>query len=127
MCHVSQRPDSRWREIRACNDNAKVVNGHKLFADVYFFSLNGGHPVALDMYKLGRRLAAARELRDLTQQALANRAGLTQATIARIEKGRKPGLRLDTIVAVAEALGVSLDALVGKEADNELLSAATAR
>ena len=83
--------------------------------------------MALDMYKLGRRLAAARELRDLTQQELANRAGLTQATIARIEKGRKPGLRLDTIVAIAEALGVSLDALVGKDADNELLSAATAR
>ena len=80
-------------------------------------------PVVLDMYKLGRRIAAARELRDLTQHELAHRAGLTQATIARIEKGRKPGLRLETIVAIAETLGVSLDVLVGREAEGELFSA----
>jgi transcriptional regulator with XRE-family HTH domain len=84
-------------------------------------------PVALDMYTLGRRIAAARELRDLTQHELAARAGLTQATIARLEKGRKPGLRLETIVAIAEALGVSLDALVSREAEGDVFSATIAR
>jgi transcriptional regulator with XRE-family HTH domain len=82
--------------------------------------------VTLDMYTLGRRIAAARELCDLTQHELATRAGLTQATIARIEKGRKPGLRLETIVAIAETLGVSLDALVSRAAEGDVFPATIA-
>jgi transcriptional regulator with XRE-family HTH domain len=77
--------------------------------------------MAVDMYKLGRRIAAMREFRDLTQQELADRAGLTQATIARIEKARKSRVQLDTIVAIAEALQVSMDHLLegGQELDSE--------
>ena len=66
----------------------------------------------VDYYQLGRRVAAARELADLTQQGLANKAGLTQATVARLEKGRKPGVRVETLVAIARALNVSVDYLL---------------
>jgi DNA-binding XRE family transcriptional regulator len=38
---------------------------------------------------LGRRVAETRELRDMTQQELAKASGLTQTTIARVEKGHK--------------------------------------
>jgi transcriptional regulator with XRE-family HTH domain len=67
----------------------------------------------VDYHQLGRRIAAARELADLTQQGLAQKAGLTQATIGRIEKGRKPGVRVETLVAIAQALRVSADSLLG--------------
>ena len=71
--------------------------------------------VLMDFFQLGRRLAASRELADLTQQELAERAGVTQATIARIERGRIPGFRVETLVMVAEALGVSVDYLLGRK------------
>jgi transcriptional regulator with XRE-family HTH domain len=71
--------------------------------------------MALDLYQLGRRIAASRELRDLTQQQLADRADLTQATIARIEKGRKPGVHVQTLVAIADVLDVSTDYLLGRD------------
>ena len=114
----------------ACHYLLSVINMSMDINDLrlYIFAIDKeGLPVALDMYKLGRRIAAARELRDLTQHELATRAGLTQATIARIEKGRKPGLRLETIVAIAETLGVSLDGLVSRETEGELFSAPVAR
>ena len=83
--------------------------------------------MTLDLHKLGRRIAAMRELRDMTQQELANRAGLTQAAIARIEKARKPRVQLATVVAIAEVLGVSVDYLIGKDPESALLPAAMAR
>ncbi len=83
------------------------------------------------MYQLGRRIASYRELRDLTQQELAVKAGLTQTTIARVEKARKPRVMLDTIVSIAEALNVGVDQLLGRdkaslleEKASELLAAA---
>ena len=67
----------------------------------------------LDMYKLGRRLAASRAMADLTQKELADRAGITQAAIARIEKGKRPQVSIGTLYALARALGASLDEWVG--------------
>jgi|SoiMethySBSTD1v2_1073268.scaffolds.fasta_scaffold355650_2 transcriptional regulator with XRE-family HTH domain len=74
----------------------------------------------LDMYKLGRRIAAARVLADLTQQALADRAEIPQSALARIERGRRPQLSVGTLYAIAQALGVSTDYLLGlKEEEDE--------
>lgn len=80
----------------------------------------------IDFHGLGRRVAAIRELRDLTQQELAEKAGLTQAAVARVEKARKPRVQLATVVAIAEALGVSVDYLLEKESDRNPLPAALA-
>ena len=74
----------------------------------------------LDMYKLGRRMAAARVMADLTQQELAERAGIPQSAVARIERGKRPQLSVGTLYAIAQALGVSTDYLLGlKEEDDE--------
>ena len=74
----------------------------------------------LDMYKLGRRIAAGRVLADLTQQALADRAEIPQSALARIERGRRPQLSVGTLYAIAQALGVSTDYLLGlKEEEDE--------
>ena len=68
----------------------------------------------LDLDKLGRRIAARRAWKRMSQQELAKEADLTQATIARIERGRKPGVHVQTLVAIADALGVSVDYLLGR-------------
>lgn len=74
----------------------------------------------LDMYKLGRRIAAARVMVDLTQQKLAERAGIPQSALARIERGKRPQLSVGTLYAIAQALGISTDYLLGpKEEDDE--------
>jgi transcriptional regulator with XRE-family HTH domain len=68
-----------------------------------------------DPYMLGRRIATSRELVDITQAQLAEKAGLTQVTIARIERGSAKGFRVETLIAIADALNVSLDSLAGRE------------
>jgi DNA-binding XRE family transcriptional regulator len=50
-------------------------------------------------------LVALREERGLTQVQLAERSGLAQSTISKIEKGRVRNLELKTIVRIATALG----------------------
>ena len=70
---------------------------------------------ALDMQQLGRRIRSERVLRGWTQNELADHAQLTQASIARIELGRNPGLRADSLFMIAEALQVSTDYLMGRE------------
>ncbi len=51
----------------------------------------------MDMRQLGRHLAAMRALADFTQQQLADKAQVTQATIARIERGGLQNVRVKTL------------------------------
>ena len=62
---------------------------------------------------LGARIAEHRLNRRMTQEELAQRAGLSKRTIERIEKA-EPGLRLSAFVAVCQVLGLTsgFDALV---------------
>lgn len=71
-----------------------------------------GADMELDVFQLGRRIAAMRELRDMTQKDLAKASGLTQATIARVEKGHKRRMELNTVVKIASALDVGVDDLL---------------
>lgn len=54
-----------------------------------------------------------RDLRGLTQAALAEKAGLGRVTVAEIETGRKQG-SVATLRALGRALGVQMDDLVGQ-------------
>jgi transcriptional regulator with XRE-family HTH domain len=56
-------------------------------------------------------LLRARQSSALTQAALADRAGTSRVTIARLESGRAHDARLSTIVGVCEALSLELRAL----------------
>ncbi len=68
-----------------------------------------------DRKTLGARVKAARSHAGLTQAGLAEAAGVTDETISRIERGaHEPAI--STLVAMAEALRMSLDALVGHAA-----------
>lgn len=57
-----------------------------------------------------RPLRVYRDLRGLTQSALADKAGVNRVTVAEIETGRKQG-SITTLRALATALNVTLDDL----------------
>jgi transcriptional regulator with XRE-family HTH domain len=62
---------------------------------------------------VARRLKAARGRAGSSREELAVQSGLSWSAIAQIEDGRRPHPRADTLGALAPALGVSVDYLVG--------------
>lgn len=65
--------------------------------------------------RLARGLIALRRELGLTQQELARLAGVTPSAISQAESGTR-GLSLDTVVAIAERLGVTVDRLLAADA-----------
>jgi transcriptional regulator with XRE-family HTH domain len=61
-------------------------------------------------------LRAARARRGLSREALAFHSGMSWSAIAQIESGRRTDVRLNSLVALARALGVTVDYLVGGDA-----------
>ena len=58
--------------------------------------------------RIGRRIAELRKEQNMTQAQLADRCGIAQAHIARIETGRY-SVGLDTLTQIATSLGRSID------------------
>lgn len=58
------------------------------------------------------RLRALRLAAGLTQQQLANHAGVAQSVVTAVEQGRKADVRATTALALARALGVSVERLL---------------
>ena len=58
--------------------------------------------------RIGLRIMALRSLHNITQQQLADKAGLQRTHITRIEAG-KYAVALETIQAIAEAFGMTVD------------------
>src|SRR3954447_1727530 len=56
---------------------------------------------------------AARERLGWSREALAYHSGVSWAAIAQIETGRRTDVRLSSLSALARALGLSIDHLVG--------------
>lgn len=68
----------------------------------------------MDERGLGKRLQAARQAAGLTQQKLCQQANLSFSTLTKIERGAIKSPSIFTIQAIAGALGVSLDELIGQ-------------
>ncbi|GAB4582646.1 helix-turn-helix domain-containing protein [Nocardia sp. IFM 10818] len=66
---------------------------------------------------IGRKVQMIRRRRGLTQQILADRTGLSRGAIAKYENGERPIDSRRTLLALAQALGVSLGDLTGHEHD----------
>lgn len=66
--------------------------------------------------RVGECLRSARERLGWSREALAFHSGLSWAAISQIESGRRREVRLGSLVALANALRVSVDYLVGGEA-----------
>lgn len=62
--------------------------------------------------RLGKRIRELRKKRGLSQEKLAEKAGITLRHFARLESSRPPAVAFDTLDAIARALGVSLSSLV---------------
>ncbi|MET8246623.1 helix-turn-helix transcriptional regulator [Streptomyces sp. NPDC005202] len=63
---------------------------------------------------IGDRIRSLREFRDLTQEGLASRAGVHVDTIRKLEQGVRQSARINTLRALARALDVQLERLVGQ-------------
>ena len=70
------------------------------------------------MPTIGRKIRDLRRHKNWSQINLANAANIDQATVSRIEAETKVP-RTDTLSAIAVALGVSVDALLGVNASAE--------
>jgi transcriptional regulator with XRE-family HTH domain len=64
---------------------------------------------------VAQRVRTQRRKRGWTQEELARRCGLHQSAIARVESGRSKQIETRTLIALADGLGVRIDALVGRE------------
>lgn len=63
---------------------------------------------------IGDRIRVLREFRDVTQDQLAERAGCSVDTIRKLEQGRRQSAQLSTLRALARALDVELERLLGQ-------------
>ena len=66
------------------------------------------------MNSLRERVKALREAKGMTQRRLAELAKVTPATISRLESGKIADLKSSALIGIADALGISLDYLVGR-------------
>ncbi|MFB6903871.1 helix-turn-helix domain-containing protein, partial [Streptomyces bacillaris] len=64
--------------------------------------------------RIGDRIRALREFRDITQDELARRSGVSVDTIRKLEQGVRESARINTLRGLARALDVQLERLVGQ-------------
>jgi transcriptional regulator with XRE-family HTH domain len=62
---------------------------------------------------VGKRVRQVRRAQDMTQERLAALSALNVITISRLEKGTAKAVYADTVAALARALHVSSDYLLG--------------
>lgn len=77
---------------------------------------NGRWP---DAEPWGARVRRLRAERGWSQRTLAERAGVDQSLISKLETGYQDGVLLSTVVKIADALGTSMDGLMGRRAPTE--------
>jgi transcriptional regulator with XRE-family HTH domain len=108
---VLERRDDRLRVTKAEGRSHRAQGVLVEFvADAETGSFRVGREHAVG--RLGEGLRRIRHERNLTQGQLAALAGVTPAAISQAETGRR-GLSLDTVVPLCEALGVTVDELLG--------------
>jgi len=71
--------------------------------------------------QLGKRIKQQRILARMTQEKLAEKAGISLSFLGHIERGTRKA-SLDTVVKICNALGVSPNMLLQDSLDSDLLS-----
>jgi transcriptional regulator with XRE-family HTH domain len=69
---------------------------------------------SVDPSRIGATLRAARARLGWSRETLAHHSGVSWSAIAQIESGRRRDVRLRSLSALARALGVSVDHLIGR-------------
>jgi transcriptional regulator with XRE-family HTH domain len=75
-----------------------------------------GENVGMAVSRIGTALRSARERAGWSREALAYHSGVSWSAIAQIESGRRQDIRLSSLSALADALQISVDHLVGSKA-----------
>jgi transcriptional regulator with XRE-family HTH domain len=93
----------------------KAEGRHSVQGRIYRVSVSDGdleieHELAVG--RLAQGLRQLRATRHLSQSDVARVAGVSPSAISQVESGHR-GLGLDTVIAIAEGLGVGLDELLG--------------
>lgn len=57
------------------------------------------------------KVKEVRESKGMTQTELAEKSGISRGTICALEGGQKMSVNTNTLIRIADALGVSMDAL----------------
>ena len=95
---------------------AKTYN---LFSEWYNSSMpTVGRPAKLKRSQLGQLIAKARKDAGLSQQALAEKIGVTQRVIAYWER-ESTSLKIDQLIALSDALNTSIDYLLGRSSKQQ--------
>ena len=64
---------------------------------------------------IARRIKELRKKSGWSQQKLADKAGVSYSTVTKIEQGAATMPTIQTMIKIADAFGISLDALVGRK------------
>lgn len=68
--------------------------------------------MCLDVRNFGKRLRRERQKQGISGRALARRAGISEALVSALELETSTDPRMSTIIALAQALGVSIQTLI---------------
>lgn len=72
----------------------------------------GMKPKGIAMAHIGDNIRRIRRDAGLGQQELAERCGISKSQISRLESGEQKNPQIQTVIAIATAMGVSLDEIV---------------
>jgi len=64
---------------------------------------------------LGKRIKALRSKSNISQDRLAKKANIPFSTLVKIEAGYTPNPSMETLIKIADAFGIALDELVGRD------------
>ncbi|NPA39737.1 MAG: helix-turn-helix transcriptional regulator [Thermodesulfobacteria bacterium] len=75
----------------------------------------------MDFEKIGKLIKEERKKRNLTQEELAIKAGVTRQTISKMERGKVPLVTLFSFFKVLDALGLEMEVKPKKKRDPKRL------
>lgn len=64
---------------------------------------------------LGKRIKKFRSRLNISQDQLAKKANIPFSTLVKVEAGYTPNPSMDTLIKIADAFGIDLDELVGRD------------
>jgi transcriptional regulator with XRE-family HTH domain len=100
------------RECEGCGRSLSRYNPGERCRSCAAGAVQAGVGGPISGMHLGERLAVLRREAGLTQEGLAERAGVSSEVVRKLEQRRKHGARLSTLRALAGGLGVDVAALV---------------